>query len=127
MTEATLSNWRLLTINEGDRFQWPVHGNDYQVEFEVEYIGSYYEDVPYIDVTSCPEELRYIFSDHTVGELVNGDELPIASGQYIATFTFHSYPQIDWETGYHEDDYGFVVSNLKHTNPFTNKYYVQNR
>lgn len=108
-----------------DTIFWPVHGQEYRVEFEVEYIGKHWEDTPHIEFTYYPEELGIIFSDHCLAELVSSDEIPIASGKYLADLTFYQYPRIDWETGKREDDYGFEVSNLRHLSPFTQEYYIK--
>lgn len=117
----------LLQIMEGPpdegKIPWPKHGKDYHVVFEVEYIGKHWEDQPHIDMVYCHADLDYILSENNIGELVDSDELPIASGTYSATFTFHHYPHTDWETGAREDDYGFTVSGLKHVSPFTQDYY----
>lgn len=105
-----------------DKIPWPKHGKSYQVVFEVEYIGKHWEDQPRIDVVYCHADLDYILSEQGLCDLVDSDELPIASGTYSATFTFHHYPHTDWETGAREDDYGFTVSNLKYISPFTTEY-----
>lgn len=90
--------------------------------FEVEYIGNHWEYQPHIDVVYCHADRDYILSESSIGELIDSDELPIASGTYSATFTFYHHPYTDWETGGREDDYGFTVSDLKHLSPFTTEY-----
>lgn len=106
-----------------DKIPWSKHGRSYQVEFEVEYIGKHWEDQPRIDVVYCHADLDYILSEQGLWDLVDSDELPIASGTYSASLTYHHYPHTDWETGAREDDYGFTVSNLKHLSPFTQDHY----
>lgn len=108
---------------DDDPIPWPKHGHWYRVEFEVEYIGKHYEDRPHITVTYCPEELWYLLAENDLWDLVESDEMPIASGKFMADFTFYHYPLTDWETGGREDDYGFEVSGLKHLSPFTQEYY----
>lgn len=116
-----------LTISaeaEEDKVPWPKHGKAYHVVFEVEYIGKHWEDQPRIDVVYCHADLDYILSEQGLCDLVDSDELPIASGTYSASLTYHHYPHTDWETGGREDDYGFTVSNLKHISPSTTEYKV---
>jgi len=111
-------------VTDEDHIPWPEHGKAYQVVFEVEYIGKHWEDKPYIGVVYCPADLDHILSEQGLCDLVDSDELPIASGTYSASLTYHHYPHTDWETGGREDDYGFTVSNLKHISPSTTEYKV---
>lgn len=109
--------------DEEDRIPWPGHGKSYTVVFEVEYIGKHWEDSPHIDVVYCHADLDFILSEHDLHDLVDSDEMPIASGTYSAIFTYYHHPYTDWETGAREDDYGFTVSNLKHISPYTQDHY----
>jgi hypothetical protein len=108
--------------NDLGRIPWPVHGKTYNVEFEVEYIGKYWEDRPKVEVTECHDDLGHLLAEADIEWLIDSDELPIASGTYKADVTYYQYPYTDWETGHREDDYGFTVSNLKHISPLTKEY-----
>lgn len=109
--------------SDGDEPPWPENGKSYPVHFEVEYIGKHWEDMPRINVTDCPEDLRHILAEHNLIDMIDNDELPIASGVYSAMLTYVYDSCIDWETGADDGDFGFTVSNLIHLSQFTNDFY----
>lgn len=94
------------------KINWPVEGGLYIIEIAVSHEGPNYDDIWY-SVEDCSDKISDLlsFGGLSFEELVDGEDLPIASGYYKLSVRFHHDKCVDWETGYDEGgDYLIVES-----------------
>lgn len=92
--------------------KWPISGRKYTMEISVSHEGPMYDDIWY-NVENAPDEINDLlsFGGLTFDELVELEDLPIASGYYELVVEFLHEKMVDWESGYDEGgDYLIVLS-----------------
>lgn len=92
---------------------WPKSGKSYGLIFEVEHIGRSYDDLPSYTMLSAPPEVTAVLFECTFEELVDSQQLPIASGIFKCTLEFFSDAWTDWESGIEDPNFGFILHNLE--------------
>lgn len=115
--DSSLGSFDFITIaapgdDADEKIKWPRSGEKYNMEISVSHEGPHYDDIWY-NVDDCDDEISDLisFGGLSFDELVEVDELPIASGHYKLVVEFHHDPLIDWESGYDEgDDYLIILS-----------------
>lgn len=109
--------YRFITIappgdDADEKIKWPRNGEKYAMKISVSHEGPNYDDIWY-DVEDCDDEISDLlsFGGLTFEEMVDDEELPIASGHYELVVEFLHDTCVDWETGYDEGgDYLNVLS-----------------
>lgn len=90
---------------------WCREGASYSFTFSVEYVGARHKDVPRYTLVSACAAVRNVVDSNDLSEMMDEQELPIASGVYHVVVKYW-YRDFTDEDGCPDCDYGFDVTKL---------------
>ena len=112
-----MSDYEFITIAEKEPdpvINWPVSGKKYTIEISVDHCGPHYDD-EWTNVENAPDEINDLlsFGGLTFDEMVEDEDLPLASGYYEVVVEYLHEKMIDWESGYDEGGDYLIVHSCK--------------
>jgi hypothetical protein len=115
---AKLNDDELLAALDAPELPWPHVGQEFDVEIVVTGGGEYELEVMLVKNTAPEEVLEAMYpvsGVYITDELFHEDEIPTKPGRYVARLKYWQEDSVDWESGFNDPEYGFVIVHCRMT------------